>query len=100
MMHMLFHLDVDIDYGALGERRDAVLKAEWTRTQELIEAGIAIAEWRKASGKGVIAVWNCASNEALHDILRALPLGPYVTTIAVTPLIPHPLWPDGRLAPS
>jgi muconolactone delta-isomerase len=55
-----------------------------------------VVEWRKASGKGVIAVWDCTSHEALAEILRGLPIAPYLTRIEVTPLVAHPLWPDGR----
>jgi muconolactone delta-isomerase len=93
---MLFHLNVDIDYRALGDRKDEILKAEWARTQELIGSGIAIGEWRKASGNGVVAIWDCASREVLENILQTLPLRPYLTQIDVMPLVPHPLWPDGR----
>lgn len=94
---MLYHIDVEIDYGALGARRDEILRAEWNKTAELIKRGIALAEWRKASGRGVIAVWDCASHEELNDILRGLPIGPYLTRVDVVPMVEHPLWPKGRL---
>ena len=97
---MLYHLDVDIDYAALGERKVEVLKAEWAATERLIDRNIAIAEWRKASGTGVIAIWDCASHEELTDLLRAIPLATYLRNVVVTPLVDHPLWPNGRLKPS
>ena len=97
---MLYHIDVDIDYAALGDARDAVLKAEWARPQQLIKQGIAVGEWRKASGRGVIAVWDCASHDELNEILGGIPLAPYLARVEVTPLIDHPLWPKGRLKPA
>lgn len=97
---MLYHIDVDIDYTALGDAKDAVLKAEWVRTQELIERGVAIGEWRKASGRGVIAIWDCASHEQLNEILLGIPLAPYLSKVEVTPLVDHPSWPRGRLKSS
>jgi muconolactone delta-isomerase len=97
---MLYHLDVEIDYMGLGERRDMLLRAEWAKTQELIDRGIAVAEWRKASGRGVIAVWDVAGHDELNELLRSLPLSPWLTRVEATPLIDHPLWPGGRLKPS
>ena len=96
---MLFHLDVDIDYAALGNRRAEVLKAEWAATEKLIERNIAVAEWRKASGTGVIAVWDCASHTELAALLQSIPLAAYLRNVVVTPLVDHPLWPNGRLKP-
>lgn len=97
---MLYHIDVEIDYGKLGDQRDEILRAEWARTHELIEEGIAVAEWRKASGRGVIAVWDVASHEALNQLLRSLPIAPWLSRIEATPLVEHPLWPKGRLPSS
>lgn len=93
---MLFMIDVEIDVGLMGDRRDAILKAEHARTQELIDEGVAVSEWRKASGRGVLAVWDCDSNLHLNALLRDLPIAPYLKSIDITPLVPHPLWPDGR----
>lgn len=93
---MLYMIEAEIDYAALTDRRGEVLAAEHARTQSLYEEGIAVAEWRIASGSGVIAIWDCESHEKLNEILRGLPLSPYIRRTQVTPLIPHPLWPDGR----
>ena len=93
---MLYMIEAEIDYAALGDRRDEVLAAEHARTRALYDEGIAVAEWRIASGAGVIAVWDCESHEKLNEILRGLPLARYIRRTHVTPLIPHPLWPDGR----
>ncbi|MYF07113.1 MAG: hypothetical protein F4092_12035 [Rhodospirillaceae bacterium] len=90
---MLYHIDVDIDYSALGDARDAVLKAEWDRTAALKEQGIVIAEYRRADAKGVIAVWNCRSHDHLAELLRGLPIYPYLSDIRIVPLVDHPLFP-------
>ncbi|MEC9344457.1 MAG: muconolactone Delta-isomerase family protein [Pseudomonadota bacterium] len=93
---MLYMIEAEIDYAALGDDRDKVLAAEHARTQALHEEGIAVAEWRIASGAGVIAIWDCESHERLNELLRGLPIARYLVRMTVTPLIPHPLWPDGR----
>ena len=90
---MLYHIDVDIDYGALGDSRDAILKAEWDRTAALKEEGVVIAEYRRADAMGVIAVWNCRSHDHLAGLLRDLPIYPYLADIRVVPLVDHPLFP-------
>jgi muconolactone delta-isomerase len=97
---MLYLLDVDIDYAALGDRKAEILEAEWAATERLIERNVAVAEWRKASGTGVIAVWDCASRAELSELLRSIPLADYLRNVAVTPLVDHPLWPNGRLRPT
>jgi muconolactone delta-isomerase len=96
---MLFHIEADIDYPALGDRRDAVLRAEWAVTERLIADGVALGEWRKADGSGVIAVWDVADRAALDSMLAGLPIGRYFARLAVTELREHPLFPAGRLAP-
>ena len=93
---MLYMIEAEIDYAALGDKRDEVLASEHARTKKLHEEGIAIAEWRIASGAGVVAVWDCESHEKLNELLRGLPIARYISRTQVTPLIPHPLWPDGR----
>ena len=90
---MLYHIDVDIDYGALGDRKDEILKAEWARTAALKDQGIVVTEFRRADAKGVIAIWNCRSHEHLNDLLRDLPIYPFLSEIRVTALVDHPLFP-------
>lgn len=93
---MLYMIEAEIEYVALGERREEILRAEHARTKSLYEEGVAVAEWRIASGSGVVALWDCDSDEQLNEILRGLPIARYIRRTQVTPLIPHPLWPDGR----
>ncbi len=90
---MLYHIDVDIDYAALGARKDEILKQEHARTKELLAQGIAVTEFRRADAHGVIAVWNCRSHDHLNELLRGLPIYPYLSDIRVTALVDHPLFP-------
>jgi len=91
---MLYHIDVRIDYGALGPRKDVILNAEWERTAALKAAGVVVAEFRRADAAGVIAIWNCRSHDHLNELLRGLPIYPYLDDIRVTPLVDHPLFPQ------
>jgi muconolactone delta-isomerase len=90
---MLYQIDVDIDYAGLGGQKDEILKQEHARTKELMGEGIAVAEYRRADARGVIAVWNCRSHEHLNELLRGLPIFPYLSEIRVTALVDHPLFP-------
>lgn len=93
---MLYLIDVEIDYARMGEDRDDLIAAEHGRTRELVEEGVAVIEWRKASGRGVVAVWDCRDHAHLNELLRSLPLSPFLSKTEIMPLVPHPLWPDGR----
>ena len=50
---MLYLLDVEIDYQRMGNRLGEIRAAEHARVRELIAEGVVIAEWLKASGRGV-----------------------------------------------
>ncbi|MCP5367490.1 MAG: hypothetical protein H6907_01020 [Hyphomicrobiales bacterium] len=95
---MLYHVDADIDYAALGEARDAVLQREWALTRELHARGIILGAWRKTNGRGVIEVWDCESHAELNRLLASLPLAPYLQNLSLQPLSEHPLFPGGRPA--
>ncbi len=96
---LLYLLDVEIDYAAMGERRDALLRAEHAHVAALVARGVVLVEWRKASGRGVYAIWNCASHEALRETIAGVPLAPYLSRVEVAPLVEHPLFPGGLPAP-
>jgi muconolactone delta-isomerase len=92
---MLYFLDVDIDYGAMGERKAELLQAEHARVAELIRQGVVLCEWRKANGRGILAVWDCRSNEHLRELIASVPLAPYLSRVELVPLVDHPLFPGG-----
>lgn len=95
---MLYLLDVDIDYARLGDRLDAVRAAEHARVRELIAEGVVLAEWLKANGRGIFAVWDCPSHEALRRAIASVPMAPYLSRVDLHPLTEHPLFPGGRAA--
>lgn len=93
---MRYHMDVEINYLAMGEKREELRRTEWAVTQRLLSEGIVVIEWLKANGQGVIAVWDCESHDELYKLIREMPLYPYFKTLVVTPCVDHPLFPGGR----
>lgn len=96
---MLYLLDVEIDYGRMGDRVAAIRAAEHARVQELVGEGVVVVEWLKASGRGVYAVWDCPSHEALRALIASVPMAPYLSKVELVPLTEHPLFPGGRPLP-
>lgn len=93
---MLYLLDVEIDYARMGDRVDEIRAAEHARVKELVAEGVVLVEWLKASGRGVFAVWDCPSHEALRRVIASVPMAPYLTKVDLHPLAEHPLFPRGR----
>lgn len=91
---MVYLIDAKIDYEQLQGRLEELLPLEWKQTEKMFESGQLLGIWRKASAKGVIAVWNMPDHEAVHAQIRAMPLYPYMSDIEVTPLVPHPRYPQ------
>jgi muconolactone D-isomerase len=79
-------LPADLD----GERRAALLAAEFERGNALAREGLLRAIWRVPGRLANRAIWSTDDATALHDALTSLPLWPYMD-IAVTPLARHPL---------
>ncbi len=95
---MLYLLDVEIDYARMGERVVEIRAAEHARVRELIAQKTVVVEWLKANGRGVYAVWDCASHDELRRLLADLPMSPYLSRVDLHPLTEHPLFPAGRPA--
>lgn len=95
---MLYLLDVEIDYTRMGERVAELRAAEHARVGELVREGVVVVEWLKASGRGVYAVWDCPSHEALRRTIASVPMAPYLSKVEVHPLTEHPLFPGGHSA--
>ena len=95
---MLFLLDVDIDYARMGERVAELRAAEHARVRELVAEGVVVGEWLKASGRGVYAIWDCPSHDALRRTIASVPMSPYLARVDLVPLTEHPLFPGGRTA--
>lgn len=96
---MLYLLDVEIDYARMGDRLAEVRSAEHARVKELIAEGVVVVEWLKANGRGIYAIWDCPSHEALKAAIASVPMAPYLSRVDLHPLTAHPLFPDGRSLP-
>ena len=94
---MRYLVEFHLDPGRLGDQAEKILKREYARTAELVASGLVIGEWRRADGRGAVAVWDCSDHDALNETLRGLPIWPHLSDVEVTPLIDHPSFPGGRL---
>ncbi len=91
---MVYLIDAKIDYNLLGDKLGALLPAEWEQTSAMYAAGSLLGIWRKANAKGVIAIWNLPTHEAVNEQIRRMPLYPYMSEIEVVPLVAHPKYPQ------
>ena len=91
---MVYLIDAKIDYNQIGDRLQALLPEEWVQTAAMYESGALLGIWRKASAKGVVAVWNMPDHLAVYEQIRKMPLYPYMSEIEVTPLVAHPKYPQ------
>ena len=91
---MVYLIDARIDYNLLGDKLQALLPEEWVQTSAMYESGALLGIWRKASAKGVVAVWNLPDHLAVYEQIRRMPLYPYMSDIEVTPLVAHPKYPE------
>jgi len=85
-------LDVDIEYGRIGAERDRLLAEERERSKALLAQGIMLSGYRRADARGVIAFWDCPSNDELRDTVLGMPLAPYFSALRLTPLTVHPIF--------
>ncbi len=88
---MLYHVRMDVhpprDMPA--EAFESLKAAEKARAEELQRAGTWRHLWRIAGAYANVSIFDVADHDALHAILSALPLFPFME-IAVTPLARHP----------
>ncbi len=90
---MIYLIDAKIDYNLIGDRLDELLPREWEQTEKMVSEGSLLGIWRKASAKGVIAIWRMPDHEAVNAQIRSMPLYPFMSEIDITPLIAHPKYP-------
>jgi muconolactone delta-isomerase len=90
---VIYLIDAKIDYNLLAGKLEELLPREWEQTTKMHDSGQLLGIWRKASSKGVIAIWNMPDHEAVNAQIRAMPLYPYMSDIEVMPLIAHPKYP-------
>jgi muconolactone D-isomerase len=85
LVHMLVQIPLDAD-----AEKIAKLKAsEKAFSQKLQNEGPWRHIWRVAGQYANYSVFDVESNDALHNLLTALPLFPYMV-ITITPLAQHP----------
>jgi len=89
-MEFLVDIDIRLPPELEGERRQALLDAEFERGSALATAGVLRAIWRVPGRLANRGIWAAADATALHDALTSLPLWPYME-VSVTPLARHPL---------
>ena len=78
---MLYLLDVEIDYARIGDKLAEVRAAEHVRVKELISQGVVLVEWLKANGRGIYAIWDCESHDALKAAIASVPMAPYLSKV-------------------
>ncbi|MCZ2497965.1 muconolactone Delta-isomerase [Xylophilus sp. Kf1] len=88
-MLFLVHMIVRIPPDADAEKVTRLKAEEKAMSQKLQQEGRWRHLWRVAGQYANYSVINVESNDALHDLLTALPLYPYMA-ITVTPLAQHP----------
>lgn len=79
-------------------RGNELRAAELERGLELRRTGVIAGIWRRP-GEGLrnVGVWNAENEDALREVIRSLPLGPWITA-EVTPLSEHPIESERRRA--
>jgi muconolactone D-isomerase len=88
-MLFLVHMQVQIPPDADMEKIERVKAEERAYSQALQREGKWRHLWRVAGQYANYSVFDVESNDALHTLLSALPLFPYMT-LKVTPLAQHP----------
>lgn len=91
---MLFMLEIRVDYANAGDRLADLVVAEWRASESMLEKRQLVGIWRKADAKGVFLVWDMPDHETLNASIRAMPLYPWFSLVAATPLISHPNFPQ------
>ncbi|WP_278069460.1 muconolactone Delta-isomerase [Brevundimonas sanguinis] len=88
---MLFMVEMNVDIPLTFDTAEAAaLKAaERARFQELQASGVWRHIWRVVGQYSNVSIFDVESNAALHDLLIALPLYPFMT-MKVTALCRHP----------
>ncbi|MBP0629073.1 muconolactone Delta-isomerase [Cupriavidus sp. AcVe19-1a] len=88
-MLYLVRMDVNLPYDMPAAQADEIKAREKAYAQDLQRQGKWLHLYRVVGEYANYSVFDVESNEALHNLLSALPLFPYMK-IAVTPLAPHP----------
>ena len=88
-MLYLVRMDVNLPHDMPAAQADEIKAREKAYAQDLQRQDKWLHLYRVVGEYANYSVFDVESNEALHNLLSALPLFPYMK-IAVTPLAPHP----------
>lgn len=88
MLYMV-HMDVNIPHDLPKEEVAKLIEEEKKYSQELQRQGKWLHIWRIVGEYANYSVFEVQDNTQLHELLRNLPLFPYMD-ITVTPLATHP----------
>jgi len=79
------NLPADMDPAALAKLKET----ERLRAIELQESGKFVHLWRVAGRMANVSIFDCDSNDELHELLTSLPMFPYFS-LKIVPLAKHP----------
>lgn len=88
-MLYLVHMVVNIPHDLPQEQAAKLIEEEKQYSQELQRSGKWAYIWRVVGEYANYSIFDVKDNEELHELLRQLPLFPYMD-ITVTPLATHP----------
>lgn len=89
---MRFMLNIQVKLpGEWGpEQRAEITRREIAVAVDLMHRGVMRRVFRIVGRTGSFAIWETESLEQLHELVQTLPMFPFMT-IAVTPIIKHPV---------
>jgi len=82
---MEVNIPADIDAAELAKLREA----EKNRAIEMQKSGKFVHLWRVAGRPANISIFDCESNDELHELLTSLPMFSYFS-VNIVPLAKHP----------
>lgn len=88
-MLFMVEMDITIPLGFDPAEAARIKAAELAYSQKLQATGAWRHIWRKVGLYANVSIFDVESNAALHEILTALPLFPFMT-MKITPLCRHP----------
>lgn len=82
-------MEVNIPHDMDASAAQSLKEREKARAIELQKQGKFVHLWRVVGQYANVSIFDCESNDELHEVLSSLPLFPYLR-IEVTPLAKHP----------
>lgn len=82
-------MDVNVPTNMPAEELAKLREAERNQAIEMQKSGKFVHLWRVAGRPANISIFDCESNDELHELLSSLPMFPYFS-IKIVPLAKHP----------